>query len=107
MVGTALSGKSSQAEKCFLKKRSEIKAWVAKAEQDFQAATFLAGKRKKPVPEIVCFHCQQAAEKYLKGYSVLPRYPGENATTEQAKRALKAAVAVRNFFASRLPGIPD
>jgi HEPN domain-containing protein len=131
-----------------LKKRSEIKAWVAKAEQDFQAATFLAGKRKKPVPEIVCFHCQQAAEKYLKGYlagenipfpkthdlaslralaavglpeielvfdllkylnrfSVLPRYPGENATTEQAKKALNPAVAIRNFFASRLPGIPD
>jgi HEPN domain-containing protein len=33
----------------------------------------LARKRKKPVPDLVCFHCHQAAEKFLKGYLV-----GEN-----------------------------
>ncbi len=40
--------------------------WVAKAEQDFLAAQDLARRRKRPVWDAVCFHCQQATEKYLK-----------------------------------------
>ena len=40
--------------------------WVAKAEQDFLSAVDLAWRRKLPVWDAVCFHCQQAAEKYLK-----------------------------------------
>src|SRR5437763_906456 len=39
--------------------------WVSKAEDDLHAATALASG-PKPVHDIVCFHCQQAAEKYLK-----------------------------------------
>src|SRR6266446_2136200 len=38
--------------------------WMAKAEEDFLAATDLALRRKRPVWDAVCFHCQQAAEKY-------------------------------------------
>lgn len=39
--------------------------WVRKAEADFAAANGLA--RERPPPrDIVCFHCQQAAEKYIK-----------------------------------------
>ena len=37
-----------------------------KVEEDFLAALDLARRRKKPVWDAVCFHCQQAAEKYLK-----------------------------------------
>jgi len=96
----------------------------------------------------VCFHCQQAAEKYLKGYlvgervpfpkthdltslemlvsgklpgielisdlllllnrfGVLTRYPGDETTATDAKRALKAIKEVRKFFALHLPGIPE
>jgi HEPN domain-containing protein len=40
--------------------------WVAKAEDDFRAALDLARRRKQPLWDSVCFHCQQAAEKYLK-----------------------------------------
>jgi HEPN domain-containing protein len=40
--------------------------WVKKAEHDYVAARQL-GRRKVPFHEIVCFHCQQCAEKYLKG----------------------------------------
>jgi len=40
--------------------------WVAKAEEDFLPALDLAHRRKKPVWDAVCFHCQQSAEKYLK-----------------------------------------
>jgi HEPN domain-containing protein len=39
--------------------------WVRKAEEDWQAASELAA-RSPPLRDVVCFHCQQAAEKYLK-----------------------------------------
>ena len=39
--------------------------WLAKAEEDFSVATGLARRRRLPTNSI-CFHCQQAAEKYLK-----------------------------------------
>jgi HEPN domain-containing protein len=39
--------------------------WVRKAEDDWEAARQLGG-RKPPLRDTSCFHCQQAAEKYLK-----------------------------------------
>ena len=39
--------------------------WVRKAEEDVQATRELAA-RQPPLRDIVCFHCQQAVEKYLK-----------------------------------------
>ncbi|MGH7171037.1 MAG: HEPN domain-containing protein [Gemmataceae bacterium] len=39
--------------------------WVRKAEEDWLGARDLAG-RKPPLRDLVCFHDQQAAEKYLK-----------------------------------------
>jgi HEPN domain-containing protein len=39
--------------------------WVRKAEADIEAARLLAGTTP-PVSDPACFHCQQAAEKYLK-----------------------------------------
>ncbi len=44
----------------------EIIAWLKKAENDYQGAIDLSRRRKKPLPDLVCFHCQQSAEKYLK-----------------------------------------
>jgi HEPN domain-containing protein len=35
-------------------------AWVRKAEEDFIAVTSLN------IPNLICFHCQQCAEKYIK-----------------------------------------
>ncbi|MCR4310748.1 MAG: HEPN domain-containing protein [Deltaproteobacteria bacterium] len=131
-----------------MRKNNKVKAWVSKAEQDFDGACILARKRKKPVPDLVCFHCGQAAEKFLKGYlvgenipfpethdltslemlvseklpgiervsdlllllnrfGVLTRYPGDETTIMDAKKALKAIKEVRKFFAPHLPGIPE
>jgi len=42
----------------------ETAKWVDKAEADWQVAQRHA--REKPPRDIVCFHCQQAAEKYVK-----------------------------------------
>ena len=40
--------------------------WLKKAEADYLAAVDLARRRKIPLPDQVCFHCQQCAEKYVK-----------------------------------------
>ena len=42
--------------------------WVAKAEADYQGAVALQRRRKQPLPDLVCFHSQQCAEKYLKAF---------------------------------------
>ncbi len=39
--------------------------WVRKAEEDYDGARRLTAT-KPPLHDLVCFHCQQAAEKYLK-----------------------------------------
>ncbi len=39
--------------------------WVRKAEEDWEGARDLAA-RTPPLRDLACFHCQQAAEKYLK-----------------------------------------
>ena len=40
--------------------------WLGKAEADFLGAKNLARSRP-PLHDLVCFHCQQCAEKHLKG----------------------------------------
>jgi HEPN domain-containing protein len=46
--------------------KKTTRQWVKKAEQDYALA--VAGNRSKiPLHDGVCFHCQQCAEKYLKG----------------------------------------
>jgi HEPN domain-containing protein len=41
--------------------------WFEFADMDLYAATVLSKSYPLPI-EIVCFHCQQAAEKYLKAF---------------------------------------
>jgi HEPN domain-containing protein len=45
--------------------KRETAQWVRKAEQDWEVAHKLADENLPP-RDIVCFLCQQAAEKYLK-----------------------------------------
>jgi HEPN domain-containing protein len=47
-----------------------ITEWVRKAEEDYETAITLIRKRKRRTPNVVCFHCQQRAEKYLKAFLV-------------------------------------
>jgi len=48
-------------------KKSDGFSWFEYAENDFEAVTILSAQLK-PKYEIVCYHCQQCAEKLLKGY---------------------------------------
>lgn len=41
--------------------------WFRYAKQDLDSAIYLQEMRPVPV-EIICYHCQQSAEKYLKGF---------------------------------------
>jgi len=46
-----------------------IYEWFQFAYVDLASAEYLLGMRPQPL-EIICYHCQQSAEKYLKGYLV-------------------------------------
>ena len=48
--------------------------WLAKAEEDYSVAKGLLRRRKVPA-DSVCFHSQQAAEKYLKAVLAGERRP--------------------------------
>jgi HEPN domain-containing protein len=43
----------------------ETHRWVDKAESDMKGVRQLGGRRPQ-LNDLMCFHCQQAAEKYLK-----------------------------------------
>src|SRR5262245_23375155 len=45
--------------------KRETAKWVRKAEEDWKGARRMAAERP-PLRDLACFHCQQAAEKYLK-----------------------------------------
>ena len=49
-------------------------AWFAKADEDLEIARRALGP-DRPLPAIACFHAQQCAEKYLKGYLVAHDVP--------------------------------
>jgi HEPN domain-containing protein len=46
-----------------------VKEWFGFAEKDIASAKFLLDMRPVPL-EIVCYHCEQAAEKALKSYLI-------------------------------------
>jgi len=50
--------------------QTRAQEWQRLAEQDLNSAGYLLNMRPVPL-EIVCYLCQQSAEKYLKGYLVL------------------------------------
>jgi HEPN domain-containing protein len=49
--------------------RPETELWIGKADQDFKTVEILLQSNDGP-PGIICFHCQQAAEKFLKAFLV-------------------------------------
>ena len=49
-------------------------AWFAKASADLEMAQRALGP-DRPFPDMACFHAQQCAEKYLKGYLVAHDVP--------------------------------
>ncbi len=48
--------------------------WFEKADQDLEMARRALGP-EQPLPEMACYHAQQCAEKYLKGYLIAHSVP--------------------------------
>jgi HEPN domain-containing protein len=49
-------------------KAEEVRQWFAIADSDLSVSEHLLAAHNPRPDEIICFHCQQAGEKYLKGY---------------------------------------
>ena len=48
-----------------------LKQWLEKANDDLRVAEYLSTMHHPTPYEIICFHCQQSAEKYLKAFIFL------------------------------------
>lgn len=83
--------------------KAATRDWIAKAEDDFLAAQTLARRRKKPFHDQVCFHCQQSAEKYLKGRleEAGIHYP----KTHDLDKLLQLVMPVEPMWGGAAPGI--
>jgi len=47
-----------------------LQQWLDKGKDDLRSAEYLSTMRHPTPDKIICFHCQQSAEKYLKGFLV-------------------------------------
>jgi len=76
-------------------------SWIDKAEEDYALALVANRQRKTPLPNGVCYNCQQCAEKYLKAYlisqSVVPR------KTHHLGGLLAECINIESKFQSCLP----
>jgi HEPN domain-containing protein len=73
-----------------------VQQWLKKAERDLVAAKKLA----KDLPDIAIYHCQQGAEKALKGFLILnDKDPGD---THNINTLVKEAAAFRAELATIL-----
>jgi HEPN domain-containing protein len=44
--------------------------WIRYADDDYEVAEYLMARKERPIYFSVCFHVQQAVEKYLKAFLV-------------------------------------
>jgi HEPN domain-containing protein len=82
-------------------KETELAQWIFRANDDLKSAEYLSTMHY-PRPEgIICFHCQQSAEKYLKGF--LLQNDVEFPKIHDLKILLKFCEAVDAQFSTILP----
>lgn len=71
-----------------------FKEWQKKAEEDFDSVKILL--ENNGIPAIICYHCQQVVEKYLKGYLVYNNV--EFPKSHQLDVLLEEAVKINEAF---------
>lgn len=74
---------------------NELEKWLKKAESDLKTAKILFDS-KEVITESVCFHCQQAVEKYLKAFLVFNKK--EFRKTHIIAELLKLSIDLDNDF---------
>lgn len=80
-----------------MKQSYNYKEWIIKADKDLEAAQTLFIQKK--AYDIVCFHCQQAVEKYLKAFLVFHgiRFEKIHDLWVLAQKAVKIEVNIKLF----------
>ena len=74
-----------------------IRQWITKADRDLLAAQTIFAY-KPLITDIICFHCQQASEKYLKAFIL---FKGEKITkTHSVDFLLQTCVTLDIDFSS-------
>ena len=77
-------------------KREWVRSWLVKAHSDLRSARALLAL-DEPATDTAVYHCQQAAEKALKGYLAFRDRPLER--THDLERLLELATALEAAFA--------
>jgi HEPN domain-containing protein len=81
-----------------------LRQWVRKAEHDLEAASRIMATEEGCPFDTVCFHCQQAAEKYLK---CLLTYLGIQAPRTHDLQAIAALIPVEHCFPVRIEDLAE
>ena len=79
--------------------RDLVEQWIGKADVNYRAAKQLAAD-SDPIREVIAFHCQQAAEKYVKAFLV--RHQVEFPKTHSLERLLDLVAPVSPELAASL-----
>jgi len=77
-------------------KREWVRSWLTKAHSDLRSAHALVAL-SEPATDTTVYHCQQAAEKALKGYLAFCDQPLER--THDLERLLELATGLDSTFA--------
>jgi len=70
-----------------------IRSWIKKADNDLKTAELVLAAYDEIIPyDTVCFHCQQAVEKYLKAFLVYKdiSYPQSHNLSDLVMKCLQA-----------------
>ncbi|HLX11520.1 MAG TPA: HEPN domain-containing protein [Bacteroidota bacterium] len=82
--------------------RDETRSWIDRAEGDFEGARLLSKSRSRNITHLVCFACQQSAEKYLKAFLVENNVRFSK-THSLVRELLPACESIDNEFKVLLP----
>jgi HEPN domain-containing protein len=80
-----------------------LQQWLDKANDDLRAAEYLSTMHHPTPDEIICYHCQQSAEKYLKGFLFL--HDIEPPKTHDLNELLNMCVNLHNSLSVLLPNL--
>jgi HEPN domain-containing protein len=80
-----------------------LQQWFDKGKDDLRAAEYLSTMHNPTPDEIICFHCQQSAEKYLKGF--IFSHDIEPEKTHDLRELLKICQKYNTGFSILLPKI--
>jgi len=81
-------------------KEEILRQWLAKANDDLRSAEYLSTMHHPTPDEVICFHCQQSAEKHLKSFIFTHNIEPEK--THDLRELLKKCEECDSSFSSLL-----